>query len=589
MEKLLTVPEELKEEPAVYCTGNDYVSISKIGCDGSIRTVSHLRDSIMGLVEYDGERLLALSLNNTELCAQNHRYVHDFIPEFSAESGDCKIRWQIYAPEGIRGFGIRCYLQGKRLSSGSLKLTFRPDRFMRTVFHSRSLSVEPVYGYDNWSDTLYLELVSGGGISALAIGARGCRKTYEVGKLQLAFDYKLNAGETIQHDFFVSLGCELDGARLANVDMQRRGKRLLSDLISLMDKHHICLPDPVLEHRANLNLNFCRYFSVGRPLDTDRLVLLTSRSGRYYVSGAYWARDCMLWAFPALLRYDASLAKDALLESCSTYLKDGARHALYINGVCLYPGFELDQLVAPIIALQRYVAYTNDREILSHLQIRNAMKYTVLQLQRWRDPDTGLFATELSPSDDPCEYPYLTYDNFMVLAAMRFMAQHMEGLDDMVCKLEQGIWKHCVTTVEGKEILVWACDGKGGVEIYDNPPGSLMLIPYYGGCEVTNPVWQNTLKRYFSRENPWYTENELLFGQGCEHAPSPWPMSLCNLLLSRGRNSDVLNALRAMEMDNGIACETVRANSGEACTGAAFATFAGFYANALIECYEDKN
>jgi hypothetical protein len=42
-----------------------------------------------------------------------------------------------------------------------------------------------------------------------------------------------------------------------------------------------------------------------------------------------------------------------------------------------------------------------------------------------------------------------------------------------------------------------------------------------------------------------------------------------------------------MEMDNGIACETVKPNSGKACTGAAFATFAGFYANALIECYED--
>lgn len=584
MEKILTVPEELKDEPSVYCTGNDYVSISNIGCDGNIRTVSHLRDSLMGLVEYGGEGLFSLMLDGEKLSADTHGYVHDFIPEFSARTEHCVLRWQVYAPEGIRGFGIRCCLMGKKACSGSLKLVFRPESFIRTVFHPRPLGGEAVYGYDTWSDTLYVELVAGGGISALAIGARECRKTCENGRLEVALDYALGEGEGLEQDFFISLGCELDGARLANVDMQRRGKRLLPDTIRLLEKHHVSLPDPVLEQRANLNLNFCRYFSVGRALDTDRLVLLTSRSGRYYVSGAYWARDCMLWAFPTLLRYDRELAREALLTACTTYLKDGARHALYINGVCLYPGFELDQLVAPVIALERYVKKTSDAAIMATPEIINALTFTAASLKKWRDEETGLFATELSPSDDPCAYPYLTYNNFLVLAALRFMAKYMDGLDDMIRMLEQGIWKHCITD---QKIFAWACDGKGGLEIYDNPPGSLMLIPYYGGCDVTNPVWQNTFRRYFSRENPWYTENERLFGEGCEHAPAPWPMSLCNLLLSRGRDAAVLAALGAMEMDNGIACETVKPESGRACTGAAFATFAGFYANALIECNEN--
>ncbi len=587
MEKILTVPEELKDEPAVYCTGNDYVSISSIGCDGSLRTVSHLRDSLMGLVEYEGEKLFSLALDDQSISAETHRYIHDFIPEFSAQTESCSLRWQVYAPEGIRGFGIRCQLRGKRECSGVLKLVCKPETFIRTVFHHRPLGVEAVYGYDAWSDTLYVELVAGGGISALTIGARGCRKTWENGRLEVALEYSLAENETLEQEFFVSLGCELDGARLANVDMQRRGKRLFSDTVRLMDRHHIHLPDPVLEQRANLNLNFCRYFSVGRALDTDRLVLLTSRSGRYYVSGAYWARDCMLWAFPALLRYDRCLAREAVLAACTTYLKDGARHALYINGVCLYPGFELDQLVAPIIALERYVQHTADVSVMDCPEVGKALHFTAEQLEKWRDADSGLYATELSPSDDPCEYPYLTYNNFLVLAALRFMAKHLAGLEDRIHTLEKGIWKHCVTRAEGKDIFVWACDGKGGMEIYDNPPGSLMLIPYYGGCGKENPVWQNTYKRYFSRENPWYTENDLLFGEGCEHAPAPWPMSLCNLLLSRGKDPAVLDALRAMEMDNGIACETVKPESGRACTGAAFATFAGFYANALVECHED--
>lgn len=589
MEKILTVPEELEDLPAVYCTGNDYVSISNIGCDGWIRTLSHLRDSTMGLIEYGGEALFGIYLDGRQLRAESHGYVHDFVPEFSADSDDLRVRWQVYAPEGIRGFGIRFFLEAKEACNGVLNVCFRPDSFIRTVFHPRPLGVDTVYGYDSWSDTLYVELMAGGGISALSIGARNCRKEYEQGNLRILWDYSLEAKGRAEQDFFVSLGCELDGARLANVDMQRRGKGLLPGTITMLNQHHVSLPDPILDARVNLNLNFCRYFSVGRTLDTDRLVLLTSRSGRYYVSGAYWARDCMLWAFPALLRYDPALAREALLEACSTYLRNGAYHALYINGVCLYPGFELDQLVAPMIALERYVRNTDDTSILASPKIREAMEFTVSQLKRWRDPQTGLFKTELSPSDDPCEYPYLTYNNFLVLAALRFMACHVNGLDDTILALEQGIRTHCIALVDGSEVFVWACDGRGRQEIYDNPPGSLMLIPYYGGCPESDPIWRNTWQRYFSRKNPWYTENELLFGEGCEHAPAPWPMSLCNLLLSRGQDETVLKSLRAMEMDNGIACETVKPHSGKACTGAAFATFAGFYANALIECYEDQN
>jgi hypothetical protein len=66
-------------------------------------------------------------------------------------------------------------------------------------------------------------------------------------------------------------------------------------------------------------------------------------------------------------------------------------------------------------------------------------------------------------------------------------------------------------------------------------------------------------------------------------------MSLCNLLLSRGQDESILRALAAMQMDNGIACETVWPDTGKLCTGAAFATFAGFYANALFECHENEH
>ncbi len=581
MEKILTVPEPLKEERPVFCTGNDYVSLCNIGSDGIIRSISHLRESTMGLIEYAGSALFSLRLDGASLTAERCRYIHDFIPEYTAETSGLRVTWQIFAPEGIRGFGVRCSLSSDTERGGALRLELRPEQFIRTVFHPLPLAAEPVYGYDKWSDTVYVELVAGGGISALAMGAQGCEKICTKDSLALEHVFSLKPGEETEVTFFVSLGCELDGARLANVDMRRRGKRLFEATAATLDAHHIAIGHSQLERLANLNLAFCRYFSVGRTLDTDRLVLVTSKSGRYYVSGAYWARDCMLWAFPSLLRWDESLAREALLAACSLYLKEGANHALYINGVSLYPGFELDQLAAPIIALERYIRKSGDQSILSCPQIRCAMEFTLKTLCRWRDSETGLFATELSPSDDPCAYPFLTYNNYLVLAALRFLDQHTTLPEGWLPALEKGIRTHCIRD----RLYLWACDGKGGGETYDNPPGSLFLIPYYGGPD--DEVWRSTLQHYFSRENPWYTENELLCGQGCEHAPAPWPMSLCNLLLSLGAEEKILTSLAAMEMDNGIACETVWPETGKACTGAAFATFAGFYANAIIECHED--
>ena len=583
MEKILTVPEELKDGESVYCTGNEYISVSEIGCDGTIRTVSHLRESTLSLIEYSGAALLSILLDGNTVPCGEHRYIHDFIPEFCFENGDISIVRQVYAPKGIRGFGVRCALRAKTAHSGSLGLVFRPDDCLRTVFKPLPLSAERRFGYDSWSDTVYTELVCGTGISALAIGAKDCRKSFEDGVLFLDREYSLYAGEELVVDFHISLGCELDGARLANVDMRRRSAALFTSTAEGLDKAHVPLPDSALEQRVNLNLAYCLNFSMGRTLDTDRLVLLTSRSARYYVSGAYWARDSMLWAFPAVLRADRRLAREALIVACTTYLKHGAEHALYINGVSLYPGFELDQLVAPVLALERDVRVTGDESILELPEIKNALLFTLDEISLRRDEDTGLFSTELSPSDDPCEHPYLTYDNYLCLAALRFMNGQLGGLDGVIETLESALRMHCVK--DG--VFLWACDGKGGGEMYDNPPGSLVLIPYYGGCAKDDPVWLNTVRLYFSKDNPWYTENGVLFGEGCEHAPAPWPMSLCNLLLSCGKDSRVFAALAAMEMDNGIACETVRPDSGKACTGAAFATFAGFYANAVIECYED--
>ena len=74
---------------------------------------------------------------------------------------------------------------------------------------------------------------------------------------------------------------------------------------------------------------------------------------------------------------------------------------------------------------------------------------------------------------------------------------------------------------------------------------------------------------------------------GCAHAPYPWILSLCNSLLC-GYEEQAFRELEILEMDNGIACESVDPVKGTCTTGAAFATCAGFLCHSMKTAYEEK-
>ena len=91
---------------------------------------------------------------------------------------------------------------------------------------------------------------------------------------------------------------------------------------------------------------------------------MTSRSPRYYVSAAYWDRDSLLWAFPAILMADAAYAREILTYVFTRQIRNVGIHSRYIDGTVLEPGFELDELCAPVIALTRYTETTKDETLI---------------------------------------------------------------------------------------------------------------------------------------------------------------------------------------------------------------------------------
>ena len=348
---------------------------------------------------------------------------------------------------------------------------------------------------------------------------------------------------------------------------------------------------PKLTEVYNTNLFFCIFYSTGLTLDTEELVCATSRSTRYYVSAAYWDRDVLLWAFPAILDADPQLAEEILHYVFGRQRRNLGIHSRYIDGTVLEPGFELDELMAPVIALESYVNQTADNAILHDPSVMAGIQQILKTLETMRHPVIPLYETFLQPTDDEIVYPYLTYNNVLVWRAMKALAhlypEQYGTLEQQAEAVRQTIYTHCVfRDADQKPYFGWSVDLKGRHNVYDEPPGSLQLLPYYSFCEPDDEVWRNTVAMIRAPSYAYSFADAPIAEIGCAHAPYPWILSLCNSLLC-GHKEQAFRELEQMEMDNGIACESVDPVLGTCTTGAAFATCAGFLCHSMKQASKE--
>ena len=345
------------------------------------------------------------------------------------------------------------------------------------------------------------------------------------------------------------------------------------------------MPTERLSQIYNTNLFFCIFFSTGRTLDTEELVCVTSRSPRYYVSAAYWDRDTLLWSFPAILDADPKTAKEALLYVFGRQGRNHGCHSRYIDGTMLEPGFELDELMAPVIALSGYIKATGDSAVLEERVIRKGIDRILEKLAAVRHPSKAMYESFLQPSDDMQVYPYLTYDNMLVWLALTRLAELDKAaygaLANEAAAVKEAILQYCVFKNDaGKDCFCWSTDLEGHHEVYDEPPGSLQLLPYYGFCSQDDEIWCNTVEMIRSPAYRFSFFDQPIAEIGCAHAPYPWLLSLCNSLLS-GHEAQAWRELEIVKLDNGIACEGMDPVDGSSRTGEAFATCAGFLCHSM--------
>jgi hypothetical protein len=350
---------------------------------------------------------------------------------------------------------------------------------------------------------------------------------------------------------------------------------------------------PDLDLLMNRNYLFTELYAWGKTIDTEQLVGITSRSPRYYVSAAYWDRDAMLWSFPALLDIDPKMAGDALEYALTVQLRNAGTHSRFIDGIVLEDGFQLDESVAPIIALAAYEKRTDDTGFLeAH---RSAIITLRDHLLSRYDAQTGLYSSMQDSQDEFQSMPFLTYDNALVWRAILDLASLFNRLNDpaaaqqmteRAAALHAAVLAHCVSNNApnaGGAIFASATDGAHFV-FTEIPPGSLMKLPALGFVSETDPIFVRTYSWLHSKGYE-YSYSDQPYGLPGSYRlkfTTSWSIS-DHLLLAAGRDQ-ALKVLRASNWDGGIITEGVDPASGLMDQqGRAFATAAGYVAHAICQ------
>lgn len=586
-------------------TGNEMISLPKINeATAGIEDFTFLSMQHKGMIEVRGTEEAPLikpffMVNNQPMPLTYIRWHRDhyWLPVMNAQAGSLSVSMTILPPIRERGFAVKLTMS----SAESVSVRWGLEGCWASNWHcvneDKELSGTMNCYKSGWNSGVIFDYSCGYPMFAFApMSDRNSEVMYTKSESGINYslfcEEKLVPGETACLVFYWGLGFEEVAAATSAKEMLRQGwDSEYTRTCRWLEQRSRTLHTAKFTDLYNTNLFFCIFYSTGLTLDTEEFICATSRSTRYYVSAAYWDRDVLFWAFPAILETDPSIAREILDYVFGRQRKNLGIHSRFIDGTVLEPGFELDELMAPVIALTSYVRRTGDRVILEESNIKAGISLILERLDQYRHPEISLYETFLQPTDDEIVHPYLTYDNMLVWHAFEDLAwcypDTYRHLHEEAERVKQAIYKYCVfKDAHGMSYFGWSTDLNGRHDIYDEPPGSLQLLPYYGFCSDKDEIWRNTVSMIRSADYTYSFAEMPIAEIGCPHAPYPWILSLGNSMLS-GHALQAWKELEIMEMDNNIACESVDPVKGICTTGAAFATCAGFLCHCMITAYKE--
>jgi hypothetical protein len=601
-------------------TGNDWIALPSIrASDGALQNFNVISMRYRGLLEVAGIADRPLMKPFIEIAGvrrplrQLKWSLRDYwIPTGTMEADGVRLRLTYVAPPDSRAAIIRFQVTnlrktplkvapGMELDWGKTnRVTYSPE----PLSGKRAMSPTPidtdmeVFEY-NTDDT---QMAWG----FAYVGSKGSLHTDKNNPgLTARHEAELAPGKTLDMHFVIGVGLEEYSAayamRVLNKKIDRYGLDGVIDQAA-DDAHRRTRTtgDPDLDRIMNRNLLFSTYYAWGRAIDTEQFTGMTSRSNRYYVSAAYWDRDALLWSFPAILDSDPARAREILDYALGIQARDIGIHSRFIDGVFLEDGFELDELVAPIVALTSYIDKTHDTAMLE--RHRDVLATLLERLRAQRDPATGMFETFQDSQDEYVHKPYSIYDNVLTwralndlakLAALENQTQQANSLTAEAANLKSAIYRYGVldgAPGAGGPIFAGNADAKSG-GFADVPPGSLMKLPALGFISEDDPLFRRTYA-WLHSPHYQYSYSDQPYGlPGSYRLPFTTSWEVADHLGLKAGRAQALKILKSSPWDGGIITEGVKADTGiPDSQGRAFATAAGYIAHTICQqfCIDRK-
>ncbi len=608
-------------------TGNHAVSFPLIDrATAGILRLGVVHGGATGVVEWaaaNGEPLLApvFEVDGSPVvpAALEWERLEGWIPRFSTELGEkLRVRGTLCAPagheSGLRGavylFEVENRGKGERALEVALAGTWRravrrvlTERLWgernRVVVFDAGVVLEAgargpalALAHAGAGDALPHEVLAG---DTIREGAEALVANGEAVRLRIGRRLRLGAGKRAQVSFFLGVAPEGDGALatalqlrvLGATELLRRGRLELTRLARTPDRN---------EWAAALNraLFFNYFFAVGRGVDDDRFYALSSRSPLLTEGATFRERDALLWSLPAITLLDPWLARELLLRAFEQYSHRPGEALHYLDGGVLAPGFALDQACAYGIALERYAREAHDQEIVHEPIVQDVLRDLDDLFFHRLHGEAFLLGTDLLPSGDPADHPYVTYDNVLAWAFCRAQPALWLAADDQDRPLlpaggdeiEAAIWHECTTEVKRTPLVAWSVDLAGEAAVYDDPAGSLALLPFLGFCSADDPLWQATMEFLRSSRYPFWLGDRPFPGLASRRHPAAAGLAaLCSDLLGP-RSGEALELARRLPLEDGLAFEAWDPDTGRPARGLHYAALAGFLGWALWHALE---
>jgi hypothetical protein len=599
-------------------TGNDWIALPSIRAgDAALMDFNVISMRYRGLIEFAGSAgqplmkpFLVVGGARKPL-ANLHWSLRDYwLPTGTMEGDGLRTRISYVAPPGSRAAIIRFQVTNVgsapvRVAPGMEVNWARTDRVTYSpepLTGARTMSPTPIdsdmeifnYKTDDTQFAWGFAYVGSQGVLHDAAGDPGVTAQHEA---------TLAPGQTLDMHFLIGAGLEEYSAayamRVLNKRIDRFGIDGVIDQAAAEARRHTRTTGRAdLDRVMNRNLLFTTYYAWGRAIDTDDFVGMTSRSNRYYVSAAYWDRDALLWSFPALLDTDEERAREVLGYVFGTQARNIGIHSRFIDGVVLEDGLELDELVAPLIALKSYVDATGDESPVERYRAQiGTIERRVFAL---RDPATGLYETFQDAEDEYVRKPFSVYDNVLAWKALNDLAALDKGhgraaaeLRARAADLRAAILKYGVRSgAEGAGGPIFAATvSTTDADFMDVPPGSLLKLPYLGFISEDDPLFVRTYDWLHSAHYPFSYADQPWGLPGSYRLPFTTSWSVADHLRLRRGRAKALKILTGSVWDGGIITEGVKPDTGRPDqAGLAFATAAGYVGHTICEqfCIDRK-